>query len=132
MDQIGRSWPIRLAVEAGKVSEFARAVGVDPSRTSVPLPTFPAVLNHYGTTTSDAMVEMGYVLTRVLHGEERIRYPNGPLRVGEELSGEIRLADLTRKTGRSGPLEFLSFVLHLRRPDHSVAVEIERTLVVIG
>jgi hypothetical protein len=121
----------RLPVEAGKVAEFARAIGLDQAlvREFAP-PTFPVVIEHHGASFTAVMAGLGYALGGVLHGEEDVHFPNGAVAVGETLEGEITLLDRTRKRGRSGPLELVRFRLELRRPGGELAVVVLRTLVV--
>lgn len=124
--------PARLPVEAGKVAEFRRATGLpaDPAARHAP-PTFYAALEHHGPTIAGIMADLGFALDRVLHGEERISFPAGPLRVGDELTGEVRMVGRDRRAGRSGPLERVHFAIELRRPDGEPAVRVRRTLVVL-
>lgn len=122
----------RLPVEAGKVAELCRAIGLDPSEVGdLAPPTFPVVVDHHGPSIASLMEAMGYDLGRVLHGEEDIRFPNGPLRVGDRLEGTISLVGRERRDGRSGPLELVRFAVRLHRPDGTLAVEVVRTLVVL-
>ena len=68
----------------------------------------------------------------MLHGEERITYPAGPLRVGDELAGSIEIVGDERREGSSRPLRLISLHVDLRRPDGEVAATVDRLLVVPG
>jgi len=124
------SQPALLVVEAQKVAEFVRATGGTPSPGLVP-PTFPVVLEHQSPAVVDLVVGMGNPAERLMHGEETIDYPNGPLRVGDELQGETTLVDSRKKQGRSGELRLLTTRTDLRRPDGELAVRITRTFVLL-
>lgn len=123
--------PARLPVEAGKVAEFRRATGLPPLP-GAPFapPTFYAALEHHGPTVAGIMVDLGFPLDRVLHGEERVSFPAGPLRVGDDLTGTVRLLGRDTKQASVGTLTRVHFLIELRRPDGSTAVEVHRTLVV--
>lgn len=126
------SHPVFLAVEAGKVAEFRSATGLPPDdRARFAPPTFPTVLEHSGTTYADLLAQRGVDLHRVLHGEERVDYPDGPLRIGEQLSGELRIVGEELRQGRSGPLRLVTVRAELRRADGTLAVTVDRVLVVM-
>ena len=128
-------------VERGKIRELATALrATDPAlrgasgvdgRPLVAPPTFPsAAMNHWGLSTGEILEQLGCEVTRVLHGEEEFDYPHGPLREGDEVRGEIRLADDQRKTGRAGvEMRFLYFEAELRRTTGELAVTLRRTLI---
>ncbi|MBV9749219.1 MAG: MaoC family dehydratase N-terminal domain-containing protein, partial [Acetobacteraceae bacterium] len=75
-------WPLRMAVERGKCLEMAHALRAtqpqwfDADRL-VAIPTFPAVLNHWGFSGTAILTELGCTLSRVLHGSEEFEYPAG-------------------------------------------------------
>jgi len=120
-----------LTVEAGKVAEFVRATGGTEWDDSAVPPTFPAVLEHHSPPIVDLVLSLGYPAERLLHGEEVIDYPNGPLRVGDVLTGETRFVGSETKHGRAGTLEFLTTTTDLHRPDGELAVRITRTLILV-
>jgi hypothetical protein len=131
-------WPIRIRVERGKCLEMARALrATTPSLLEgVPLravPTFPVVMNHWGTVGSDIIRSLGYDLTRTLHGSEEFEYPDGPLQEGMEIAGHMRLVSRERKTNRSGRgMTIVSFRAELKRADTGkLAVAINRTLIIL-
>ena len=123
---------VTLVVEAGKVAEFRAATGLprDDAAQFAP-PTFPVVVEHAGVAFADLLVERGVDQRRMLHGEERIDYPGGPLRVGEELRGQMWIADEESRQGSEGSLRLVSVRMELRRPDGSTAVTVDRVLVVL-
>jgi hydroxyacyl-ACP dehydratase HTD2-like protein with hotdog domain len=123
---------VSLTVEPGKVAEFRAATGLPRDEASVfAPPTFPAVLEHSGVTFASLLADQGVDLNRVLHGEELIAYPDGPLRVGDQLNGELRIVADERTHGSSGPLRLVTVRAELRRPDKSVAVTVDRVMVVL-
>lgn len=118
-----------MAVERGKVREFrAATASQSPFQDAAP-PTFPSNLGLEGPSSNDVMVELGYDLLHVLHGEERLRYHDGPPQVGEVLDGTIAVVGVDHKAGRSGPLDLVHLRLELFRADGRLAVTIDRTLV---
>ena len=116
-----------LVVESQKVSEFRRATG--GGDTAVMPPTFPVALEHQSPPIVDLVIGKGYPPERLLHGEELIEYPNGPLRVGEDLAGDTQFVGSQTKKGRSGDLELLTTRTELYRPGGELAVRITRTFV---
>jgi hypothetical protein len=127
-----RSWPVHLEVERGKIAQFARATGLADFDPETAPPTFTAVLNHWGLSVSDVMRDLGYDMLHVVHGEETISYPNGPLRAGDILDGEVRIVGVDHKEGRSGPIEIVHMQIVFERPGGQVAVVIDRDLVSLG
>lgn len=127
---IGESRPTSLRVEQGKVDEFRRAIGLDTDGGIAP-PTFPAVIEHYGPTVVSLLTDLGLDTGQILHGEEVITYPDGPLRVGDDLHGTIEVVGVTEKRGSAGILRLVRVVTDLRHPDERPAVIIERTFVVL-
>lgn len=123
---------VRLVVEAGKVAEFRAATGLAPAPDCpwAP-PTFPVVVEHWNATYASYLSDAGIDLATVLHGEERIDYPNGPLRVGDDLRGVVSIVGDERTEGRSGPLRLVTFRLELNRPSGELVVVVERVLVVL-
>ncbi len=126
-------YTVRLTVEAGKIAEFRDATGLPPAPdVTVAPPTFPVVLEHFSRPYAAVLSDPGIDLARVLHGQERITYPTGPLRVGDHLTGEIRVVGDERRTGGSGPLRLVTLRVDLQRPNGEIAVAVERVLVVLG
>ncbi|MWG36353.1 FAS1-like dehydratase domain-containing protein [Halomarina oriensis] len=115
-------------VEAGKVDEFARAVGDDdPAHRSaaaaerrgfpaVPAPlTFPRV-SSFARYRVDAF-DLGFDPQFVLHGEHRYAYDR-PLYAGDDLHGDTTLTDGYRREGRrGGTMTFAEFTTEYRTAD---------------
>ena len=128
-----KPYPVRLRVEGGKVAEFRAATGLsaDPDVGVAP-PTFPVVLEHFSRPIAAVLEDQGIDLGRVLHGEERIDYPAGPLRVGDQLAGSIEVVNDEQKMGKSGALRVVTLRVDLRRANGQIAATVERVLVVRG
>lgn len=109
-----RSKPVWNIVERGAVRKFAEAIG-DPNPlytdeasakasrygALVAPPTFPRTFE-YGVLEG-----MGWPEGGMLHGEHRIEYEGGPLRVGEVVHCYTELKDYYEKEGRGGLLGFV-------------------------
>ena len=137
----GRSWPLSMRVERGKIRELGRALratderylgprGVDGPGLLAP-PTFPsAVMNHWGRPVADILLELGCDLHRVLHGSEEYEYPSGPLREGQVLRGQIKLVGEEDKTGRGGAaMRFLHLEMLLDDEFGGPGVRVRRTII---
>lgn len=130
---IGDRRPAAVVVERGKVAEFRAAVGLPPSPdVEVAPPTFPAAMELSGPAVASILSDRGIPLESVLHGTEDIAYPDGPLRIGDTLTGHVVLTDIEHRTGRSGPLQVATFEIDLHHPDGRLAVAIRRCLVILG
>ena len=98
-----------MAVERGKIHEFARATGAtNPAYFSehppVP-PTFLISAAHWRPPGTPPPYEaIGMDLRRVLHGEQEFRFHGPPVRAPATLTVEVRLESLTAKEGRRGGL----------------------------
>lgn len=128
---LGEARPAALTVEPGKINEFRLATGLPLASPAVVAPvTFPAVVEHYGQAVVQALLDHGYQQPRILHAEESITYPEGPLRAHDELHGSVTVVKEEDKPGKSGPLRFVTVAIELRHPDGRLAVKVERTFVV--
>jgi acyl dehydratase len=109
-----RSERVWNVVERGAVRRFAEAIGdpnplyVDEAAAKgsrygalVAPPTFPRTFE-YGEIRG-----MGWPEGGMLHGEHRIEYRGGPLRVGEEIYCFTELKDYYEKESRGGLLGFV-------------------------
>lgn len=107
-----------LSVEAGKVAEFARAIGSKnpvfydreaakgAGYDDIPAPltfTRVAYFPRYraGSDDSSFGFDLGFDPKRTFHGEQEYEYER-QLIVGDTVSGTTRLADVYQKTSRSG------------------------------
>jgi hypothetical protein len=126
--------PFSYAVERGKLREFLIAIGDDQAKAQVENavvpPTFPTVFAFWGGLRLEgALNEVGIELKNVIHAEQEYEYLE-PVRVGDIVTGQLKVADIYSKGGRTGALEFLELVLNYtnqaRRP-----VLRERTLLIV-
>lgn len=113
---------VSFPVEAGKLREFARAVGGDPE--TVPL-TFTAVAGHW--RDSAAMVDkLGLDIKRVVMGGNEWEH-HAPVAVGDTLSGDrLVVSDERRK---NGTLRVVALETELRKDDGTLAVTQRETII---
>lgn len=100
----GRVYPaVRFEIEPGRVAEFARAIGADPSD-GVP-PTFAAVYSLGASAPHLFMDEEAAVdFARLLHAEQEFEWQRHP-RIGETVTSQGRVASDTSRRG----MRFVSF-----------------------
>ncbi len=112
-----------FAVEAGKVREFARAIG--DGSDGVPL-TFTAVAAHHRDARA-AVQKLGLDIQRVVVGEVEWEYAR-PLVVGDELHGRRVVAGVREK----GPMTFVTLETEFRDARGDVALRQRETLIETG
>jgi acyl dehydratase len=102
-DLIGReSEMVLFEVERGAIRKFAEAVqDQTPAcvRGDIAPPTFP-------TTFRMTIPGLTFDLARVLHGAQEYRYQR-PLRAGDRLRCQMRVANIYRRHGSLGEMTFL-------------------------
>ena len=112
-DLIGRASEVVLfEVERGAIRKFAEAVQDQTPACltgDVAPPTFP-------TTFRISIPGLTYGLARVLHGAQEYRYER-PLRAGDRVRCQVRVADIYRRQGRLGEMTFL--ILTMEGQDES-------------
>jgi hypothetical protein len=128
-------WPIAFTVEHGKCLEMARALRTtrDEYTTAERLtavPTFTAILNHWGFSGADVVVDLGLDIRRVLHGSEEFEYPNGPLKEGQRVAGVMGVVSReSRVTAAGRTMNVIALETELKDVDSGeVAVRVKRTL----
>jgi hypothetical protein len=132
---IGRSSPQFICVvEAGKIKEFAAAVGEanaafwgdDDSRLSAP-PTFSHIFR--SGKMELLMSDCGLDATKFLHGEHEIEF-HRPLRVGDRLTYSIEVVDVRESQGRrSGAMDIVDLQTILRDREGNKIQTIKQTFV---
>jgi hypothetical protein len=132
---IGRSSPqFVCVVEAGKIKEFAAAVGEanaafwgdDDGSLSAP-PTFSHIFR--SGKMELLMSDCGLDATKFLHGEHEIEF-HRPLRVGDRLTYDIRVVDVRESQGqRSGPMDIVDLQTVLVDPEGNKVQTIKQTFV---
>jgi len=133
-----------LEVEAGKVSEFARALkdeSVDgredaeadsQKSTLVPLTfTRTAYFPRYRPSGVDAIrpFDLGFQREYRVHGEQEYEFER-PVRVGDVLSGEVTLTDVYQREGdRGGMMTFAEFEIEYRDADDKPVLTERQTII---
>lgn len=117
----------RMLVEEGKVGEFWAALGGAAATTAAPA-TFPMAQKFWSPPMDWAAHGVDLDMRRVLHGEQEFVYPNGPMRIGQALTGRHRIADDYTKQGRQGgTMRFIVRETEFRDADSGEVVCIART-----
>jgi len=128
-----------LRVEAGKVEEFANAIGDEnplfrdedvakaEGYDAIPAPltfTRVAYFDRYRPDDVDEGLgfNLGFDQERVLHGEQAYEYER-PAVVGDVLSGETTLTDVYQREGRrGGEMTFAVYVTEFRDEDDDLVL----------
>lgn len=99
---------ISVVVSEERVQEFATAIGETvPVTTSQLIPlTFLKVIEGEGASSRRMVEELGVDLRRILHAEQHFEYL-APLKIGDAISVERRIAEIYEKKG--GEMEFVVF-----------------------
>ena len=111
--------PYAVAVERGKVREFARAIGdLNPFYLDdrvgaasewgdvIAPPTFATTFRDEGADTSALLRELGTDISRVLHGEQEFEI-HRQLQPGQTYLCRAKVVDIYEKSGKSGPMAFV-------------------------
>src|ERR1041384_618594 len=108
-DAVGKEGPaFAMAVERGKVREFARATKSDHpdylNTEDPPIPPTFLTTSSFWTPPEAAslMRDVNIDLRRLLHGEQEYVFPAGPPRAGAKLSAQSRIEDIYEKEGKRG------------------------------
>lgn len=88
----------RYRVEAGRIADFARALGAEPGGAAPPTFTMAASAEVVERLVTGVL---GLDRARTVHGEQAFEY-HAPVRAGMELEGVVRLLGEARRTGRRG------------------------------
>jgi len=108
-----------FGVEAGKLREWAAAVGADPDTADVPL-TFAAVASHHRDQA--AMVSaLDLDIRRVVVGGVEWEH-RAPVAVGDRLSGARVVTAVDIKERGGGAMTLITIETQLRRGDGEVAI----------
>ena len=143
MDVKGKEYPpFVVTVERGKIKEFARAIGdLSPfylddtiGRASewgdiIAPPTFPVTFRDENADTGALLKDLGVDISRILHGEQEFEHFK-PIRPGETYLCRPRIADIYEKTGRSGPMAFVTREMAVVDRDNEVACLVRSITVV--
>jgi len=135
-----------LEVEAGKVSEFARAIGDDAGCSQYPAAdsgepalapltfTRTAYFPRYRPSGVDAIrpFALGFQREHRVHGEQEYEFKR-PVRVGDVLCGEATLTDIYQREGeRGGTMTFAEFEIEYRDADDEPVLTERQTIIETG
>ncbi|HHV21421.1 MAG TPA: MaoC family dehydratase [Propionibacterium sp.] len=92
-EHAGRAYPpLHYRVTAGKIAEFAAALGDDnpayQGEDAIAPPTFPVVLASWDAVFGDPELELA--LNRTIHVEQKFAYVR-PLRAGDHVTATLRI-----------------------------------------
>ena len=128
--------PFEMAVELGKVREFARAVKWSDAgylTGSEPLapPTFLTVARHWQDERHSVWGQRNF--GRILHGEQEFVFHGEPPRAGDRLMGQMRIDRTYEKAGRrGGTMKFIEVVTEFRDPSGRLVAESRGTVIETG
>lgn len=139
-DAVGLEGPaFAMAVERGKVREFARATqSRNPAYLEDPAPpvtpTFLMTMAFWSPPEAGELWhQLGIDLRRLLHGEQEFRFPKGPPRAGAQLTAKTRVESVTEKEGkRGGTMTFAVTVTEFRDESGEVVAEARSTAIETG
>lgn len=108
-----------FGVEAGKLREWAVAVGADPEAADVPL-TFAAVASHH-RDQADMVRKLDLDIRKVVVGGVDWEH-RAPVTVGDTLSGARVVTAVDVKERPNGTMTLITIETELRRGDGEVVV----------
>lgn len=136
-EAVGKQGPaFDMAVERGKVREFARATKsdnaeyLDDPAPPVP-PTFLTTSSFWQPPEAGVLWrELDIDLRRLLHGEQEYVFPNGPPRAGTTLTAQSRVESVFEKEGkRGGTMTFVVTVTDFTDPSGQVVAQARSTAI---
>ena len=124
-------WPI----EFGKVREFAQAVKSDSpahqGQAAVIPPTFLTTARLvWEPVAESAITQLGFDMTRVLHGEEEYEFFGPPPRAGQTLEVQSRVERRFEKPGGRGGTMRFAVVVNEFNDQSGTTVALQRTTVI--
>lgn len=125
--------PFEVAIERGKIREFARAtMSENPAyQTAEPVipPTFLTTAGYFWQP-DESKAAHGLDPQRTLHAEQEYVFHGVPPRAGQTLTAAARVTDRYEKQGRrGGKLTFVKVVIEFR-DEHGVLVAEQRSTAV--
>jgi len=127
--------PFEMAVERGKIREFARAtMSTNPEyiveKVPVAPPTFLATLAFWSPPGNSVFSKVKLDLKRVLHGGVEYVFHGPPPAAGTELTVQTRIAEIYEKDGkRGGTMTFVVSVQEFRDSDGNLVAEARNTTI---
>lgn len=131
--------PFEMAIEAGKIHEFARAIGAEHASHAgwdpVIPPTFLTTQFFWEERVEDAnpwhLVKMSQ--ERGMHAEQEYIFHGPPPKAGTKLFCSSRIDSVTEKEGRrGGTLVFVKMITEFRDADGNLVAEAHMTGVEAG
>lgn len=127
--------PFSVRVERGKIRELARATFVeggacfadDDAPAPLTMPTAIARLTQF--PGADPLSPGDLDLSRVLAAGAEFRYPQGPLRDGQRLTGHARISNWFTKEGVRGLMTFVEQTTTLIDENEQVVAEYVATMI---
>ena len=126
----GGTWEI--AVERGKIAEFAQAMESDNpayigSNAIIP-PTFLTTAARWAPP--GVRIDVGFERTRLLHGEQEFAFHTAVPAVGDTLIAQERIVERFSKPGkRGGTMQFATVVTEYRDADGTLVAEAKATFI---
>lgn len=139
-EAVGKQGPaFDMAVERGKVREFARATKsdnaeyLDDPAPPVP-PTFLTTSSFWAPPEAGLLwKEVDIDLRRLLHGEQEYVFPDGPPRAGVVLTAQSRVESIYEKEGkRGGTMTFVVTVTDFTDETGKVVAQARSTAIETG
>lgn len=96
---------LREKITAERIAAFRRSVGAETGPVDVAPPTFMTVLR---SGEFELFKKFGVPLSALLHAEQTYTYAE-PIRAGDELEFETKLAQAMSKQGSKGTMHFMTF-----------------------
>lgn len=129
--------PFTMAVELGKIREFARATkSTSPEHTGAPgdapimPPTFLATSTFWQGPEHSAMKGMGVQSARILHGGQEFTFHGEPPRAGAVLTGRQRVDKVYEKEGkRGGTMRFIELITDYHDDSGQLVAESRSTVI---
>lgn len=130
--------PFPMAIERGKVREFARATMsaqadyLDDPVPPIP-PTFLTTVAFWSPPGGSVFSKVKLDLRRLLHGGQEYTFHGPPPVAGTELSVQTRVDDIYEKEGkRGGVMTFVVTVTEFRDPAGRLVAEARSTAIQTG
>jgi hypothetical protein len=127
--------PFEMAVERGKIREFARAtMSKNPEYLAEPVPvappTFLATSTFWAPPGNSVFSKIKLDLKRVLHGGVEYVFHGPPPTAGTDLTAQTRVAEIYEKEGkRGGTMTFVVTVQEFRDSSGRVVAEARNTTI---
>jgi N-terminal half of MaoC dehydratase len=127
--------PFRMAIERGKVREFARATMSDNADyledPEPPIePTFLTSVSFWSPPGQSVFSKVKLDLRRILHGGQEYTFHGPPPRAGQELTVQTRVDEIYEKEGkRGGTMTFVVTVTEFRDEAGKLVAEARSTAI---